>query len=59
MDKFTKWGYFIVYSESILAEKLLKVYIKEVFVKYKTPTKIILNRDIKFTLVFWEIFIAK
>ena len=52
MDKFTKWGYFIVYKESISAEKLSKIYIKEVFVKYKTLTKIILNRDVKFISVF-------
>ena len=43
VDKFTKWGYFIVYKESISTEELLKVYIKEVFLRYKTLTKIILN----------------
>ena len=43
VDKFTKWGYFIVYKESISAKELLKVYIKEVFARYKTPVKIILN----------------
>ena len=52
IDKFTKWGYFIVYKESISAKKLLKVYIKEVFVRHKVLTKIILNKDIKFILIF-------
>ena len=52
VDKFTKWGYFIAYKESILAKELLKIYIKEVFIKYKIPVKIILNRDIKFILIF-------
>ena len=40
VDKFTKWGYFIVYKKSILTEELLKIYIKEVFLKYKTLAKI-------------------
>ena len=52
IDKFTKWGYFIVYKESILAEELLKIYIKEVFIRYKTPAKIISDKDIKFILIF-------
>ena len=52
MDKFTKWGYFIVYKKSILAEKLLKVYIKKVFIKHKILAKIILDKDIKFILIF-------
>ena len=52
VDKFTKWGYFIIYKESISAEKLLKIYIKEIFVKYRVLTKIILDKDMKFILTF-------
>ena len=52
IDKFTKWGYFIVYKESILAKKLLKVYIKEVFIKYGALVKIISDKDVKFILIF-------
>ena len=59
VNKFTKWGYFIAYKKSISAEKLLKVYIKEVFAKYKVLIKIISNKDVKFILIFWETFIAK
>jgi hypothetical protein len=59
VDKFTKWGYFILYLESITAKKLSKIYIKEVFIKHKVLVKIILNRDRKFILKFWETFIAK
>jgi hypothetical protein len=59
MDKFTKWGYFILYLESIILEELLRIYIKEVFIKYRILTKIIFNRDRKFVLKFWETFIAK
>ena len=52
VDKFTKWGYFIAYTEKILVEDVVQVYIKEVFVRYRVLNKIILNRDIKFILVF-------
>ena len=52
VDKFTKWGYFIACKEGILAEKLLKVYIKEVFIRHRILIKIILDKDIKFILIF-------
>ena len=39
------WGYFIVYNKSILVEELLRIYIKEVFIKYKVFIKIILDKD--------------
>ena len=52
MDKFTKWGYFIIYIEEILAENIVQVYIKEVFIKYRVLTKIILDRDIIFIIIF-------
>ena len=41
MDKFTKWGYFIAYKESILVKKLLKIYIKKVFARYKVYINIL------------------
>ena len=59
MDKFTKWGYFIAYIEEILVENIVQIYIKEVFLKYRVLTKIILDRDIKFILAFWQIFTAE
>jgi len=31
VDKMTKWGYFILYMEKILAEDVARIYIKEVF----------------------------
>ena len=52
VDKFTKWGYFIVYLKSILAEELLKIYIKEVFIKYKILAKTLFNKNRKFILEF-------
>jgi hypothetical protein len=35
-----------------MLEELLKIYIKEVFVRYRVLTKIIFNRDRKFILKF-------
>ena len=52
MDKLTKWGYFIVYIEEISAEDIAWIYIKEVFIKYRALSKIILDRDLRFILVF-------
>ena len=52
VDKFTKWGYFILYLKSITLKKLLRIYIKEVFIKYKVPAKIIFNKNRKFILKF-------
>jgi hypothetical protein len=42
-----------------MSEKLLKIYIKEVFIRHKVLAKIISNKDRKFILKFWEIFTAK
>ena len=52
VDKLIKWGYFIAYTEEILAEDVARIYIKEVFVKYKALSKIILDRDLRFIAVF-------
>jgi len=43
VDKITKWGYFILYIKKILVENIAKIYIKEVFLKYKLLEKIILD----------------
>jgi len=48
----TKYGYFILYIKKILAEDIIKIYIKEVFLRYRLLKKIILNRDFKFIAVF-------
>ena len=52
INKFIKWGYFITYTKEILAEDIAQIYIKEIFVKYRALTKIILNRDTRFITVF-------
>ena len=59
IDKFTKWGYFIAYIEEILVKNIVQDYIKEVFLKYKVLDKIILDRDTRFILIFWQIFTAE
>ena len=52
INKFTKWGYFVIYTEEILAKDIAQIYIKEVFVRYRVLTKIILDRDIRFIIAF-------
>ena len=46
-------------TEEILAEDMVQIYVKEVFVRHRAPNKIILDRDPRFILAFWEIFLAK
>ena len=52
MDKLIKWGYFIAYTEEILAKNIAKIYVKEVFIRYKALSKIILDRDLRFIAIF-------
>ena len=59
IDKFIKQGYFIIYIKEILIKNIVQIYIKEVFIKYGVLNKIILDRDIKFVIVFQEVFIVK
>ena len=52
INKFTKQGYFIIYTEEISAENITQIYIKKVFIKYRVLAKIILDRDIRFIITF-------
>ena len=52
MDKLIKWGYFIAYIEEILVEDMARIYIKEVFIRHGALNKIILDRDLRFVVVF-------
>jgi hypothetical protein len=38
--------------EEILVEDIIRIYIKEVFIRYRVLGKIILDRDLRFILVF-------
>jgi len=48
----TKWGYFILYTEKILAEDIARIYVKEVFLQYRSLEKIISDQDPRFIVVF-------
>ena len=52
MNKFIKWGYFVVYTKEILVEDIAQIYIKKVFAKYRVLIKIISNKDIRFITAF-------
>ena len=52
INKFTKWGYFIIYTEEISVEDIAQIYIKEIFIKYRVLAKIILDRNTKFIIIF-------
>ena len=52
INKFTKQGYFIIYTEEILVEDIIQIYIKEIFVRYRVLAKIILDRDTRFITAF-------
>jgi len=52
VDKLIKWRYFIAYIKEILAEDVARIYIKEVFARHRALDKIILDRDLRFIIVF-------
>jgi len=52
VDKLIKWGYFIAYTKEILVEDIARIYIKEVFIRYRALDKIILDRNPRFIAVF-------
>jgi len=52
VDKLIKWGYFIACIKEILAEDIARIYIKEVFIRYRVLSKIILDRDLRFIAIF-------
>ena len=52
INKFTKWGYFIIYTKEISVEDIAQIYIKEIFIRYRVLAKIILNRDTRFIIAF-------
>jgi len=52
VDKLIKWGYFIVCTKEILVEDVTRIYIKEIFARYRALDKIILDKDLRFIAVF-------
>jgi len=52
VDKLIKWGYFIACIKKISVEDITRIYIKEVFIKYRALSKIISDRDLRFIAAF-------
>jgi len=52
VDKLIKWGYFIAYTKEILVEDVARIYIKEVFARYGVLDKIVLDKNLRFIVVF-------
>ena len=52
VDKLIKWGYFIACTKEILVEDVARIYIKKVFARYRVLDKVILDRDLRFIIVF-------
>jgi len=52
VDKLIKWEYFIACTKEILVEDVARIYIREVFARYRALDKIISDRDLRFIVVF-------
>ena len=52
VNKFTKQGYFIIYTKEILVKDVAQIYIKEIFIRHKVPAKIISDKDTRFIIIF-------
>jgi hypothetical protein len=52
IDKLTKYEYFILYKESLLAEELVYAFNKYIIENYEISKEIISNRDKLFTSRF-------
>jgi hypothetical protein len=55
IDRLTKYGYFILYKESLLAEELAYTFNKYIIGNHGISKKIINDRDKLFTLRFWKL----
>jgi hypothetical protein len=53
-DRLTKYGYFILYKESLSVEELAYTFNKYIIGNYGISKKIISDRDKLFTLRFWK-----
>ena len=59
VDKLIKQRYFIIYIEEISIKDIARIYIKEVFIRYRVLIKIISDRDLRFVAVFQEVFLVE
>ena len=56
VDRLTKSAHFIPMQESISAEKLADIYIREIVARHGVPVSVISDRDVRFTSRFWKRF---
>ncbi|GKA74174.1 putative reverse transcriptase domain-containing protein [Tanacetum coccineum] len=54
VDRLTKSAHFLTTREDYSTEKLARLYIDEVVARHGVPMSIILDRDRRFTLHFWQ-----
>ena len=52
VDRLTKSAHFIPISESISAEKLADIYVREVVARHRVPVSVVSDRDVRFTSRF-------
>jgi hypothetical protein len=56
-EKLTKYTYFIPYREATSAEQMAATFVERIIATHGTPSKIITDRDVKFTSKFWQTII--
>lgn len=56
VDRLTKSAHLISIQESISAEKLAKIYVREIVARHGAPVSVVLDRDVCFTSRFWKRF---
>ncbi|GJT00889.1 putative reverse transcriptase domain-containing protein [Tanacetum coccineum] len=54
VDRLTKSAHFLPMKKTDLMEKLMRLYLKEVVLRYGVPVLIISDRDSRFTSHFWQ-----
>ena len=56
MDRLTKSAHFLAVQMTFTLEEFYRLYIREIFLLHEVPVFIVLDRDPKFTVSFWESF---
>jgi hypothetical protein len=55
----TKFGYFLPYRKSSIAEELAYTFLRRIVANYRLPREMISDRDKLFILKFWQALTAK
>ena len=56
VDRLTKSAHFIPIQESISAEKLVDIYVREIVARHGVSVSGVSDRDVRFTSRFWKRF---